>query len=173
MLICLPIIVVVIVGSEDIKSPFRLQVIVRGMSPLLMRQVSCATFPWSILSNPKENGTISGFSVNKIHSVQFCHYTIDFKFCRMSCNPSRIFCSTGVCATVLVIHRLDDKHTSLGPQHCGCHCVIRWNYISLQTPGNWKWSITTTDNTGQLCKFSLINCLSTKGEGNNIRFLCK
>ena len=172
MLICLPIIVVVIVGSEDIKSPFRLQVIVRGMSPLLMRQVSCATFPWSILSNPKENGTISGFSVNKIHSVQFCHYTIDFKFCRMSCNPSRIFCSTGVCATVLVIHRLDDKHTSLGPQHCGCHCVIRDN-IPLQTPSDRQGSISMAYNTGQLSKSPLINCVRSKGEWNNCRFFCK
>ena len=59
--------VVVMVGSEDIRSPFRLHVIVSGMSPLLMTQVSCASFPWSIVSYPKEKGTISGFSVNKIY----------------------------------------------------------------------------------------------------------
>ena len=173
MLICLPIIVVVIVGSEDIKSPFKLQVIVRGMSPLLMRHVSCATLPWSIVSRPKEKGTISGFSVNKILSVPFCHNTIDFKFCRMSCNPSWIFCSAGVCTTMLVIYRLNDKHTSLLPQHCCCHCVIRGNYVSLQTPCYGKRSISTTDNTGQLCEFSLVNFVKSKGEWNNLRFLCK
>ena len=74
MLICLPIMVVDIVGSEDIKSPLRLQVIVRGMSPLLMRHVSWATLPWSIVSNPNEKGTILGFSVNKTFSVPDCIY---------------------------------------------------------------------------------------------------
>ena len=63
--------VVVIVGSDDIRSPFRLHVIVMGMSPLLMTHVSCANFPWSIVSYPKEKGTISGFSVNKIFQ---CHF---------------------------------------------------------------------------------------------------
>ena len=84
MLICLPIIVVVIVGSEDIKSPFKLQVIVKGMSPLLIRHVSCATLPWSIVSRPKEKGTMSGFSVNKTLSVPSSQITINSKFCRMS-----------------------------------------------------------------------------------------
>ena len=60
-----PSIVVVIVGPEDTMSPFRLQVMEMGRSPLLMTQVSWANFPWSIVSNPKEKGTISGFSVNR------------------------------------------------------------------------------------------------------------
>ena len=71
MLACLPSMVVVIVGSDDIRSPFRLHVIVMGMSPLLMTHVSCANFPWSIVSYPNEKGTISGFSVNKIFQ---CHF---------------------------------------------------------------------------------------------------
>ena len=73
--------VVVKVGSEFMISPFKLQVIVRGMSPLLIEQRSCANFPWSIVSNPKEKGTISGFSVNKILSVPSHIYTIDSEFC--------------------------------------------------------------------------------------------
>ena len=81
MLICLPIIVVDIVGSEDIKSPFRLQVIDRGMSPLLMTHVSCAKLPWSIVSNPNEKGTILGFSVNKTFLSAHIVYTIDKEFC--------------------------------------------------------------------------------------------
>ena len=81
MLICLPIIVVDIVGSEDIKSPFRLQVMVSGMSPLLIRQVSWATLPWSIVSNPKEKGTILGFSVNKTFLSAHIINTIDIEFC--------------------------------------------------------------------------------------------
>ena len=40
MLAWVPNMVVVRVGSEDTMSPFRLQVIDMGMSPLLMTQVS-------------------------------------------------------------------------------------------------------------------------------------
>ena len=68
MLACLPSMVVVRVGSEETVSPFRLQVMDMGMSPLLMTQVSWAYFPWSMLSDPKVKGTISGGSVNRICS---------------------------------------------------------------------------------------------------------
>ena len=56
--------VVVRVGSELIMSPFRLQVIVRGLSPLEMAHISCAESPWLTGSSPKENATICGTSVN-------------------------------------------------------------------------------------------------------------
>ena len=46
MLVCVPSIVVVITGSELMMSPFRLQVIDNGLSPLLTAHISCADSPW-------------------------------------------------------------------------------------------------------------------------------
>ena len=63
MLALVPNIEVVIEGSEEITSPLRNQVIFKGSSPRLTRQVSCATSPSLITSVPKENGTICGVSV--------------------------------------------------------------------------------------------------------------
>ena len=63
MLALVPNMVVVIEGSEDITSPLRNQVIFKGSSPRLTRQVSCATSPSLMTSLPKENGTICGVSV--------------------------------------------------------------------------------------------------------------
>ena len=54
--------VVVIAGSDDITSPFRLQVMDMGKSPLLTAQVSCANSPSFTISTPKEKGTIIGGS---------------------------------------------------------------------------------------------------------------
>ena len=66
MLVWVPSMVVVRVGSELIMSPFRLQVIERGWSPLVITHVNCAKSPWFKISLPNENGRMSGFSVNKI-----------------------------------------------------------------------------------------------------------
>ena len=56
--VLVPIIVVVIEGSEDMVSPLRDQVILIGSSPLLTKQVSCAMSPSLTVSEPNENGTI-------------------------------------------------------------------------------------------------------------------
>ena len=88
MLVCWPSIVVVIVSSDETISPLRLHVIVRGLSPLLTTQVSCANFPWSIRSNPKENGTISGFSVNKILSVPSSQIPFTFSSVEYDVTPA-------------------------------------------------------------------------------------
>ena len=168
-----PNIVVVIVSSDETISPFRLQVIESGLSPLLTTQVSCANFPWSIVSRPKEKGTISGFSVNKILSVPFCYNTIDSKFCWISCNPCRVFCPACICATVLIVHRLNYQHAHLPSNHCSCHCWVRGYQIPLQTPGNSQRHVTTAYEAGQLCNTSLVNCLKSKWERNNLGFLCK
>lgn len=61
-LVLVPTIVVVIVGSELMESPFRLQVIVMGSSPWDTLQVSCAKAPSSMTSDPNEKGTILGGS---------------------------------------------------------------------------------------------------------------
>ena len=53
------------VGSELIISPFRLQVMERGLSPLEMAHISCAESPWFTGSSPKEKATICGTSVNR------------------------------------------------------------------------------------------------------------
>ena len=90
MLVCVPSIVVVKVGSELIMSPLRLQVIDRGLSPLDTTQVSWAKSPWLTTSLPKENGTISGLtakqfyfeSVNgKIASIS--KITLKIEFCNI------------------------------------------------------------------------------------------
>ena len=67
MLVWVPSIVVVRVGSELITSPFRLQVMDRGLSPLDTTQVSWAKSPWLTTSLPKENGTISGLTAKQFH----------------------------------------------------------------------------------------------------------
>ena len=144
-----PNIVVVIVSSETI-SPFRLQVIDRGLSPWLITHVSWANLPWSIVSDPKENGTIAGFSVNKILSVPFCYNTIDFKFCWISCNPCRVLCPACVRATVLVIHGSNDQHAHFPSNHSSRHCWVRWYQVPLQTPGDFQRHVTMTNNTSQL-----------------------
>ncbi len=58
---------VVRVGSELIMSPFRLQVMDRGLSPLDTTQVSWAKSPWLTTSLPNENGTISGLTAKQLH----------------------------------------------------------------------------------------------------------
>ena len=45
MLACVPSMVVDRVGSELMISPFKLHVIVSGLSPLVITQVSCAKSP--------------------------------------------------------------------------------------------------------------------------------
>ena len=54
--------VVVNTGSELIMSPFRLQVIDRGLSPLVTAHMSCAESPWFTGYSPNENGIIVGGS---------------------------------------------------------------------------------------------------------------
>ena len=66
MLVCVPNIVVVIEGSDEITSPLRLQVIEIGLSPFRIKHAICADSPWFIASVPNEKGTISGGSANKI-----------------------------------------------------------------------------------------------------------
>ena len=60
-----PIIVVVMLGSEFIVSPFKLQEIDIGKSPWDTEHINCACDPSSMISEPKLNGTILGGSVNK------------------------------------------------------------------------------------------------------------
>jgi hypothetical protein len=60
-----PIIVVVIDWSDEIMSPFNDQLILKGSSPLLTRQVSCAISPSLTASSPKEKLFIWGGSVKK------------------------------------------------------------------------------------------------------------
>ena len=79
MLACVPSMVVVRVGSDDTMSPFKLQVIDKGLSPLVITHVSCAKSPWLTTSFPNENGMISGSSVNKIFQC-IPLFTIDFEF---------------------------------------------------------------------------------------------
>ena len=66
--------VVVMTGSDDIMSPFRLQVMDIGMSPLVTEHVSWTNLPWLTESNPKENGTITGGSAMKYFQCQFQIY---------------------------------------------------------------------------------------------------
>ena len=66
-------------GSEDTMSPFRLQVMDRGWSPRDTTQSSCANSPWFTTALPKENGTMSGFSVIKIFPASVLQFTIDSK----------------------------------------------------------------------------------------------
>ena len=74
MLVCVPSMVVVRVGSELIMSPFRLQVIVRGLSPFDTTQVNCVNSPWLTTSFPNEKGIISGSSANKVSQCLFFYY---------------------------------------------------------------------------------------------------
>lgn len=60
--ILVPIIVVVMEGSDEIMSPFSVQEIRSGSSPRRTRHVTWAMSPSLTLTVPKENGTISGGS---------------------------------------------------------------------------------------------------------------
>ena len=62
MLVWVPSIVVVRVGSEDTMSPFRLQVMERGLSPLVTAHISWAESPWFTGNSPNEKGVIVGGS---------------------------------------------------------------------------------------------------------------
>jgi hypothetical protein len=62
MLVRVPIIEVVIAGSDEMTSPFRLQDTVKGSSPLLTLQVTWIKSPSFETSLPKVNGTIIGGS---------------------------------------------------------------------------------------------------------------
>ena len=65
MLVCWPIMVVVMTGSDEMMSPFKLQVMDIGMSPVTTTQDSWAYCPWLTASSPKEKGTILGSSAIK------------------------------------------------------------------------------------------------------------
>jgi hypothetical protein len=62
MLVRVPIIEVVIEGSEDMTSPLRLQETVNGSSPRRTLQVTWTKSPSFDISLPKVNGTILGGS---------------------------------------------------------------------------------------------------------------
>ena len=62
MLVLVPIMVVVIEGSEEIKSPFSDHEIRSGSSPFCTKQISWTMSPSFVGSVPKENGTILGGS---------------------------------------------------------------------------------------------------------------
>ena len=57
--------VVLRVGPELMMSPFRLQVMARGRSPLVTAHISWAESPWFTGNSPNEKGTIVGGSVMK------------------------------------------------------------------------------------------------------------
>ena len=99
--------------------------------------------------------------------------TIDFQFSRVSCHSCRILSPAGVCATVVIVNGGYDKHASLGAQHCGGHCRPRGHDVSLQTPGDGDGQITVTNDTSQLGKSSLVDCVKPKRKGNDLWFLCK
>ena len=162
MLACVPSMVVVRVGSDDTMSPFRLQVIVRGLSPLVTTQVSCTNSPWLTPSLPTEKGTMTGFSANKILPVPGKMHTIDFQFCRVGCSSYRVLSSAGVHSTVLVIHRGDHENAGLCSKHCCGYDWVRADDVSLQTPGDRQWFVPPGDHTGQLREVSLINNISPK-----------
>ena len=107
MLVLVPSIVVVKSVSDDITSPFKLQVIEMGSSPFITTQTSCAKLPWLTVSTPNENGTISGGSKTKIFSVPSLKkiITVDFKTCSVGNRTSWIRCSTCVNPNMLVINR--------------------------------------------------------------------
>jgi hypothetical protein len=62
MLVLVPTMVVVMLGPELSSFPFKLQVMVNGMSPLDTTQVSWTKSPESTMSVPNENGAILGGS---------------------------------------------------------------------------------------------------------------
>ena len=138
MLACVPSMVVVRVGSDDTMSPFRLQVIVRGLSPLVTTQVSCTNSPWLTPSLPTEKGTMTGFSANKIFPVPGKMHTIDFQFCRVGCSSCRILSSAGINPRMLIVNRGDHEDAGLSAKHSGGQSGVRANNISLQTPGDRK-----------------------------------
>ena len=62
MLVLVPIMVVVIAGSELMMSPFKLHVTFKGSSPLFTLHVTWTNSPSFTASSPNENGTICGGS---------------------------------------------------------------------------------------------------------------
>ena len=64
-LVLVPTIVVDMLGPEFSSWPFRLQVMVTGMSPRDTTHVSCAKSPESVTGFPKVNGMIWGGSTIK------------------------------------------------------------------------------------------------------------
>ena len=146
MLVWVPSMVVVRVGSELIMSPFRLQVILRGLSPFDTTQVNCANSPWLTTSSPNEKGMIFGFSANKIS--QCLHLiTINSEFSWVSGHPCSILSSTGVDSTMVVVHCSDDQHTGLGAQHSSGQGGVRVDNVSLQTPGYWQGLVSSCYDT--------------------------
>ncbi len=65
ILVLWPTIVVVISGSEDTSSPFKLHVILSGLSPDLILHVTCTNSPSLAVSSPNENGVIVGGTERK------------------------------------------------------------------------------------------------------------
>ena len=88
---------VVMEGSDEITSPLRDQVILKGSSPLRTKQANWAESPSFTESVPKENGTMTGGSENQQYNMLKClpkndlfenfhlpiskNLTVDFKLC--------------------------------------------------------------------------------------------
>ena len=153
-------------------SPFRLQVIDRGLSPLDTTQVSWAKSPWLTTSFPKEKGTMTGIStINYFQCLCFC--TIDFEFCRVCGNSCRVLHPAGVFPIVGIVHWGDHENACLSAQHCGGQGGVRVNNVPLQTPGDGQRPVTSGHHTSQLGKVSLVDNFSSKGKWNNIWLDCK
>ena len=115
------------------SSPFRLQLIVMGSSPLLTTHTNCANSPWLIVSLPKEKGTISGGSKQIIKmkekkltkkditnaSPPAERFTIDFQGCRMGGHACCIFGPARVNPAVSVLDRGDDQQAHAGANGVG------------------------------------------------------
>ena len=56
--------------------------------------------------------------------------------------------------------------------HGGGEDRVGGHNVSLQTPGDGQRLVTSRHHTDQLGELSLVNDLSSKGEWNNVRFLC-
>ena len=88
MLVCKPIIVVVITGSDDIMSPFKLQVKESGLSPFATTHVSWVNSPWLTTSFPNEKGMISGGSAIKYFQCQSVYSPFTKSSAECVCVPA-------------------------------------------------------------------------------------
>jgi hypothetical protein len=113
------------------------------------------------------------FSISSAFFMPAFIITINSQFSTVSGNTCRILRPACVLPTVAILHRRDSEHAHPTPQHIGGHAGVGADNISFQAPSDGDRLVPLADNTCELGKLAVIDNVCPKGEGNNLRSLCK
>lgn len=164
-------------------SPCKLQLMVRGRSPLVTMQETWTKSPSSKISLPKLKGRISGASAiikENNRALTFCSTfwkdpprtlysappfsqflltslsTINFQFCCVWGVSSFIDCFACIVANMLVGHTWNHQDTCSRSQISCCYSKIWGQVVTMERPRESQGFVSLCHNTRQLSKWAFI-----------------